>query len=180
LYSDVVNDSLAEFSYDADLADLSYKLHQHSNGLYVTMKGYNDKMAILATHIMARMKTCVVDPQQLAIVKEKVCDAFFGKDFSKCDTMQARMDWQNFFLGQSYSLSGYFCSYALTDQLWSLEENLKELPCKLYYTHPQGASSLNMDIAITPEEIQTHMRELLSQVNLRILVTGNIYKDVSE
>jgi insulysin len=37
-----------------------------------------------------------------------------------------------------------------------------------------------MDIAIAHEEIQTHMRELLSQVNLRILVTGNMYKDVSE
>lgn len=33
-------------------------------------------------------------------------------------------------------------------------------------------------IAITPEEIQTHMKELLSQVHLRILVAGNIYKDV--
>lgn len=39
---------------------------------------------------------------------------------------------------------------------------------------------LNMNIAVTHEEIQTHMQELLSQVNLRILVTGNMYKDVGE
>jgi len=37
-----------------------------------------------------------------------------------------------------------------------------------------------MPTAITPEEIQHHMREFLSQVNLRILVTGNMYKDVRE
>lgn len=72
MYSDIVNDSLAEFSYDAELAGLSYKLHQHSNGLYVTMRGYNDKMAILATNIMDKLKALVVDPQRLAIVKEKV------------------------------------------------------------------------------------------------------------
>jgi insulysin len=49
------------------------------------------------------------------------------------------MDWQNFFLGQSYSLSDYFGSYALTDQLWSLEENLKELPCMSLYTLEMSA-----------------------------------------
>jgi hypothetical protein len=36
-----------------------------------------------------------------------------------------------------------------------------------------------MIIAITDQEIQTHMREFFSQVSLRILVTGNMYKDVS-
>jgi insulysin len=36
------------------------------------MRGYNDKMAILAMHIMDRIKALVVDPQRLAIVKEKV------------------------------------------------------------------------------------------------------------
>ena len=72
MYSDIVNDSLAEFSYDAELAGLSYKLHQHSNGLYVTIKGYNDKMIILVTHIMDKLKSLVVDHQRLEIVKEKV------------------------------------------------------------------------------------------------------------
>jgi insulysin len=36
------------------------------------MRGYNDKMSILAATIMDRLKALVVDPQRLAIVKEKV------------------------------------------------------------------------------------------------------------
>lgn len=32
---------------------------------------------------------------------------------------------------------------------------------------------------MTAEEIQSHMKDLLSQVKLRILVVGNMFKDVS-
>lgn len=32
---------------------------------------------------------------------------------------------------------------------------------------------------MTAEEIQCHMKDLLSQVKLRILVVGNMFKDVS-
>ena len=52
--------------------------------------------------------------------------------------IQAKRDWHNFFLGQSYVLSDYFARYILSERQWSLEENLKELPCKLpSYAHVQ-------------------------------------------
>ncbi|KAG6833674.1 hypothetical protein H0H87_002870 [Tephrocybe sp. NHM501043] len=72
---------------------------------------------------------------------------------------QNQREWRNFFLGQSYTLSDYFGRYLLTADQWTLEEKLKELP------------------TITAEEIQIHVERLLSQVNLRILVAGNIYKN---
>ena len=34
-------------------------------------------------------------------------------------------------------------------------------------------------LAVTPEEIQEHMKELLAQANMRIFVLGNMFKDVS-
>ncbi|RDB21223.1 hypothetical protein Hypma_011756 [Hypsizygus marmoreus] len=142
LYSDIVNDSLSEFSYDADLAGLSYNFMQHTSGLFVSMNGYNDKMSVLVKHVLEKIKGLHVDPKRLAVMKE-----------------QAKRDWHNFYLGQSYALSDYFGRYALTAQQWTLEEKLKELP------------------SITPEEIQAHMKELLAQVHMRILVAGNIYKD---
>ncbi|TFK42449.1 Metalloenzyme, LuxS/M16 peptidase-like protein [Crucibulum laeve] len=142
LYSDIVNDSLTEFAYDADLAGLSYNFIQHTTGLYVAMNGYNDKMPVLVKHVLEKVKGLIVRPDRLAVLKE-----------------QARRDWENFYLGQSYSLSDYFGRYLLTEQQWTLEEKLRELP------------------SVTPEEIQEHMKELLSQVNLRILVSGNMYKD---
>ncbi|KAF9000402.1 Metalloenzyme, LuxS/M16 peptidase-like protein [Cyathus striatus] len=142
LYSDLVNDSLTEYAYDADLAGLSYNFIQHTTGLYVSMNGYNDKMAVLVQHVLEKIKGLVVNPERLAIIKE-----------------QAKRDWENFFLGQSYTLSDYFGRYLLAERQWTLEEKLKELQ------------------SVTPEEVQSHIKTLLSEVNMRILVVGNMYKD---
>jgi len=76
LYSDLVNDSLTEFSYDAGLAGVSYNFAPHQTGLYVTMSGYNDKMSILAQHVLEKVKGLVVDPKRLAVVKEEVSTFF--------------------------------------------------------------------------------------------------------
>lgn len=111
LYADLVNDALTEFSYDADLAGLSYNLFSHSNGLYMTMSGYNDKMAVLVQHILEKLKNTPVDENRLASMKE-----------------QAQREWRNFFLGQSYTLSDYYARYIMTETQWTIEEKLKELP----------------------------------------------------
>ena len=37
----------------------------------------------------------------------------------------------------------------------------------------------SFELAITAEDIQAHVKELLSQVKLRILAAGNLYKDVN-
>ena len=72
LYSDIVNDSLSEYSYAADLAGLSYKFMQHPNGLFVSMNGYNDKMSVLVQHVLEKIKGLVVNPQRLTVMKEQV------------------------------------------------------------------------------------------------------------
>ncbi|GLB34808.1 putative peptidase M16 family protein [Lyophyllum shimeji] len=142
LFADLVNDSLSEYSYDADLAGLSYNFVSHTSGLYVSVNGYNDKLIVLVKNVLGRVKSLTVDPQRLAVMKE-----------------QNKREWENFFLGQSYSLSDYFGRYAMTERQWTLEEKLKDLP------------------SVTPEEIEAHAQRLLSQVHLRMLVSGNIHKD---
>lgn len=142
LYSDIVKDSLTEFAYDADLAGLSYTFAPHSMGLYVSMNGYNDKMSVLVRHVLEKVKGLAVDPQRLAVIKD-----------------QAQRDWQNFFLGHSYSISDYYGRYLMAARQWTIEEKMAELP------------------SVTAEEIQCHMKDLLSQVNLRILIVGNMFKD---
>ncbi|KAF8637420.1 hypothetical protein AX17_002915 [Amanita inopinata Kibby_2008] len=142
LYCDIVNDSLAEFSYNADIAGLSYKFVQHMTGLYLTTHGYNDKMTVLVEHILEKIKGLNIDIKRLETIKE-----------------QAKRTWENFFMGQSYHLSDYYGRYLISEQQWTVEEKLRELS------------------SITTEEIQAHMKNLLSQVHLRILVTGNIFKD---
>ncbi|KAF8163442.1 Metalloenzyme, LuxS/M16 peptidase-like protein [Crassisporium funariophilum] len=142
LYTDIVNDSLTEFSYDADLAGLSYNLMPHSTGLFITMNGYNDKMSVLVRHVLEKVKGLVVNPERLSVIKD-----------------QTKRDWENFFLGQSYSNSDYYGRYLMAQQQWTIDEKLKELP------------------SVTPQDIQEHMKKLLSQVNMRILVAGNMFKD---
>ncbi|KAF8205797.1 Metalloenzyme, LuxS/M16 peptidase-like protein [Mycena galopus ATCC 62051] len=142
LYSDVVNDSLTEFAYDASLGMLEYNFVPHSNGLYVAMNGFNDKMSVLVKAVLEKIKGIVVAPDRLAVMKE-----------------QAKRDLDNFFLGQSYSLSDYYGRFIMAQQQWTIEKLLNELP------------------SVTVEELQQHIKLLLSEVQLRMLVTGNLYKD---
>jgi secreted Zn-dependent insulinase-like peptidase len=72
LYTDLVTDSLAEFSYDADLAGLQYTFASHSLGLWVTLSGYNDKLPVLAHHVLEKIKDIEVDPERLRVMKEQV------------------------------------------------------------------------------------------------------------
>ncbi|KAH8826892.1 Metalloenzyme, LuxS/M16 peptidase-like protein [Flagelloscypha sp. PMI_526] len=142
LFGDLVNDSLSEYSYNADLAGLSYQLAATTTGMYISMNGYNDRMFVLVKHILEKLKGLVVLPDRLDVMKE-----------------QAKRDWENFFLGQSYTLSDYYARYLTTELQWTQEEKLAELD------------------AVTADEVQAHIKHFLSQVHMRILATGNIGKD---
>ncbi|KAI0062244.1 hypothetical protein BV25DRAFT_1804109 [Artomyces pyxidatus] len=70
-----------------------------------------------------------------------------------------KRDWENFFLEQTYRLSDYYGRYLMTEKQWTIQEKLKALP------------------SITVEHVQKHSASLLSELNTRILVAGNMYKD---
>ncbi|KAJ4493396.1 Metalloenzyme, LuxS/M16 peptidase-like protein [Lentinula lateritia] len=142
LFTDLVTDSLEEFSYDAALASLAYSCTSHTKGLYVTLQGYNDKMSVLVQHVLDKVKTLQVRPDRMRVVIE-----------------QNKHNWENFFLGQSYQLSEYYGRYLMTQEQWTVDEYLKELP------------------TISAEEISEHAKNILSDAKLRILVSGNVYKD---
>ncbi|KAI3619291.1 a-pheromone processing metallopeptidase ste23 [Moniliophthora roreri] len=111
LFTDLITDSLAEFSYDADLAGLSYSCTSHSKGLYIALQGYNDKMYVLVKQVLNRVKNLTVNPDRLNVMKE-----------------QNKKNWENFFLNQSYQLANYYTSYLMSETAWTMEELLKELP----------------------------------------------------
>ncbi|KAJ7634941.1 Metalloenzyme, LuxS/M16 peptidase-like protein [Roridomyces roridus] len=142
LYSAVVDDALEEFSYDASLGMLHYSISTRPTGLYISMSGFNDKLAILAKHVLDKLKTVVVDPARLEVKKEQV-----------------KKGYENFFLEQSRSLANHYLDNMLTQRVWSLESRLEELP------------------SITAEELQQHIKLVLSEVHLKMLVTGNLSKD---
>ncbi|KIP12311.1 hypothetical protein PHLGIDRAFT_21111 [Phlebiopsis gigantea 11061_1 CR5-6] len=142
LFADLVTDSLSEYSYDADLAGLTYNFNSHNLGLYVTLSGYNDKLDVLAKVVFETARNLVVSPERLHVVKSSVV-----------------RDWQNFFMSQPYRIADYYTRYLMTEKQWPISEKLAEIP------------------SITVEELQVHIGKLLSQVQIRSLVLGNMYKD---
>ncbi|KAI8989729.1 insulin-degrading enzyme [Trametes punicea] len=110
LFADLVTDSLTEFAYDADLAGLSYYFGAHSLGLYVTLNGYNEKLHVLAKHVLERARNLEVRSDRLDVIKD-----------------QAKREYENFFLGQPYRLSDYYARYMLAEREWMISELLGEI-----------------------------------------------------
>ncbi|CAL1705686.1 unnamed protein product [Somion occarium] len=142
LFAELVTDSLTEYSYDADLAGLTYSFASHNLGVFVSLNGYNDKLHVLAKDIFEKARTLIVNPERLETKKQEL-----------------KRDWENFFFEQSFRLSDYFARYVLTEKHWLLQEKLDEIS------------------TITAEEVQAHIARLLSEVQIRALIVGNMYKD---
>jgi insulysin len=67
-----VTDALAERTYDADLAGMSYHFDAKIHGLTVSVAGYSDKMSVLLESILKEMTTFVVNPERFTVQKEQV------------------------------------------------------------------------------------------------------------
>lgn len=72
LYTDLVNDELTEFAYDAGLAGLSYHFSHSTTGLYVYTSGYNDKLPILVKSVLQKARELEAKTDRLAVMKEQV------------------------------------------------------------------------------------------------------------
>lgn len=72
LYGDLINESLTEIVYDADLAGLRYGLNAHEHGMVLVLHGYNDKLHILARRLLEKIKNITISADKLAIIKEQV------------------------------------------------------------------------------------------------------------
>jgi len=72
LFTELVKDSLNEYSYDADLAGLSYSFEQQGDGILLNADGYNDKLAVLLEVVVKRMKELKVDKKRFDIIVDQV------------------------------------------------------------------------------------------------------------
>jgi insulysin len=111
LWVDLVTDSLTEYAYDAELAGLTYQVSSNHRGVFVVLSGYNDKLPLLGERVFERLRTLKVRADRLQVVRE-----------------QTKREWENFFLGQSHSISNYSASYLLAENQWTILERLKEIP----------------------------------------------------
>jgi len=74
LYAALVTDALNEYSYDADLAGLTYSFEASTVGFFVTITGYNDKLHVLLRDVLVKAKDLEVRADRLHVMTEKVND----------------------------------------------------------------------------------------------------------
>ena len=72
LFVDLLVDALNEYSYAAQLADLSYEIESTKYGIGIKLSGFNDKMNVLLEKLFHAMASFRIDPQRFRAVKEKV------------------------------------------------------------------------------------------------------------
>ncbi|KAJ1565819.1 Insulinase (Peptidase M16), partial [Nowakowskiella sp. JEL0078] len=102
LYTDLIKEDLNEFSYMAEVSGLSYDLEMDTEGLVLALGGYNDKISILLSKIIHKMKTLRVDPDRFRVIKERL-----------------QRNYRNFKTNAPNALASYYTSYLLQEKMWS-------------------------------------------------------------
>lgn len=81
LYKDLVEDSLIEYVYDAELAGLAYNLTGHVNALEINISGYNDKMHVLLEKVLISMRDLEIKQDRFDIMKERLMRSYRNAEF---------------------------------------------------------------------------------------------------
>jgi insulysin len=110
LYCSLVQDSLNEYSYDADLAGLSYALSSDSLGLSITVVGYNDKMALLLEKLLSHMKDFELKESRFDIYKERYARSY-----------------KNWGFKQPFNQVGHYKAWVHSDRFWTTDNYATEL-----------------------------------------------------
>uniref|UniRef100_A0A8B9HMJ8 Insulin-degrading enzyme n=1 Tax=Astyanax mexicanus TaxID=7994 RepID=A0A8B9HMJ8_ASTMX len=108
LYLELLKDSLNEYAYAAELAGLNYDLQNTIYGMYLSVKGYNDKQHILLKKIVEKMATFEIDEKRFDIIKEAYMRSL-----------------NNFRAEQPHQHAMYYLRLLMTEVAWTKDE-LKE------------------------------------------------------
>ncbi|KAI0634940.1 LuxS/MPP-like metallohydrolase [Trametes polyzona] len=107
---DLVDDALAEITYDAALAGLSYSISCQICGLTASVGGYNDKIHTLLRIVLDKLRGLRAQPDRLHVIKENI-----------------QREYENFYMGQPSNLSEYYATWLFMPTIWTPAEKLTEL-----------------------------------------------------
>ncbi|QIX01481.1 hypothetical protein AMS68_006998 [Peltaster fructicola] len=111
LYKELVQDSLSEYAYDAELAGLQYNVASHSQGLDISLSGYNDKMSVLLEKVLTTMRDLEVSNERFEIIKERLLRSF-----------------RNYEYQDPFRVISSFSRWLVSERDWAVHELLEELP----------------------------------------------------
>ena len=110
LYARLLDDALSEYSYDADIAGLSYSLTPTATGLSLVFGGYNHKLAVLVREVVRKMRSLEVVEERFTVIKE-----------------QLQRSYANFPMEQPYQHAAWHQVMALETQTWHTNEKIAAL-----------------------------------------------------
>lgn len=105
LITELLRDSLNEYSYDAELAGLNYTIVNTMYGLFLRIDGYNDKQLILLEKVLQKLTKFDIDSKRFEILK---------------DVYTRSLD--NFQTEQPYQHAVYFAQVVRTEKLFTKVE----------------------------------------------------------
>ncbi|KAM3418074.1 hypothetical protein BST61_g6279 [Cercospora zeina] len=110
-FKELVDDSLTEYAYDAELAGLAYGLLRTANAFEVSVSGYNDKMHVLLEKVLVTMRDLEVKDDRFEIIKERMARSY-----------------QNFELNEPFRQIGRYTQLLSRERAFSQADLLAELP----------------------------------------------------
>ena len=114
LYTELVQDALNEYSYDASVAGLNYQLNNTTRGLQITMYGYNDVMPTLLQKVTETMLTVAngtaLKEERYALIRDRTI-----------------LTYKNFKQDQPYQFAMYNTNYMTRNVRWHNEDKLNAL-----------------------------------------------------
>lgn len=111
IFTNLVQDALEEYSYDAELAGLDYHVSVDHRGLSLSISGYNDKLPVLLDQVLKTMKELEIKEDRFHIIKERVSRAY-----------------QNWAYQQPFHQVGEYTNWLIVDHDFTIEDFAAALP----------------------------------------------------
>ena len=148
MYLDLVMDTMAEYSYAADLAGLSYKLDTQADGILLQIEGYNDKLQELAKVVVDKMASLQISQERFAVLKD-----------------QNMRKYENFKLAAPSGHTGYYMSYLTQKEVFAPEaklDALRELTVDKLQSHISGLlHKLHFEVLVHGNMVEDEARRLV-------------------
>ncbi|KAJ3109732.1 Insulinase (Peptidase M16) [Phlyctochytrium bullatum] len=109
-FVDLVEDSLIEESYNAELAGLYYSFSTLVEGFELRVAGYTDKLSALLQKVIHTMRHLEISPERFTAVKEEIVRSYKNFDNENPDQH-----------------ASYFMNWILQEKLWTNAEKLVEV-----------------------------------------------------
>ena len=135
LYRELVEDSLMEYAYDAEIAGLDYAISSHAQGFDVSASGYNDKMAVLLEKVLVTMRDLEVKDERFDIVKERLMRGF-----------------KNFEFQEPFRQTVTYSRWLITERGWATFQLLDELQAvtaeDVRQFYPQALRQMHIEVLV--------------------------------